>query len=498
MTVYSAHRPRVTRVAPTVASWRSLRQTRAAVELGRVVLVALCVLAVYTGGQGADGHDLLVVAALSATWVLALRLGRGTSPEPLGPAVATTMGTLVGFVGVSALSLWLGAVELSPGRSLGMAFAVLLFLGVWESVVHRTTAARRRVLVVGAPETAETVAHETSRDHAPVDVVGLVRDRAGGVCECEVPVLGELDALSDLMEELHPDVVVVSDGAACDSALDRLLDVPRDGFRVVGLTSFFEHALGRVPLVNLQPSWFLSLLHVRQRGYTRWTKRAFDIVSATVALVLAVPVMAVIVAALAPTGCILYRQTRLGERGRRFTVVKFRTMSMSAEEGGRAVWCSGDGDPRVTRLGRVLRRAHLDELPQLLNVLRGDMSMVGPRPERPEFVDLLESEVPFWHRRLLVKPGVTGWAQLKGGYASDCEAMAAKLSYDLWYLRNRTVLVDTAICAATALQMVTGLAGRLHHVETVDGVGADVFGTRTEGVGEAVALRTSSSCGGKT
>jgi hypothetical protein len=93
---------------------------------------------------------------------------------------------------------------------------------------------------------------------------------------------------------------------------------------------------------------------------------------------------------------------------------------------------------------------------------------------------------------------VTGWAQLKGGYASDCEAMAAKLSYDLWYLRNRTVLVDTAICAATALQMVTGLAGRLHHVETVDGVGADVFGTRTEGVGEAVALRTSSSCGGKT
>jgi exopolysaccharide biosynthesis polyprenyl glycosylphosphotransferase len=457
MTVYSAHRPRVTQVAPAVASWRSLRQTRAAVELGRVVLVALCVLALYSAGRGAEGSDLLVVALLGTTWLLALRLGRSVSPEPLGPAVATTMGTLVGFVGVSALSLWLGAVELSPARSLGMAVAVLLFLGVWESVVHRTTATRRRVLVVGTPEAAETVAHETSVDHAPVDVVGVVPDRAAAVDDCGVPVVGGLDALSELMEELHPDVVVVSDGAECESALERLLDVPRDGFRVVGMTSFFEHALGRVPLVNLQPSWFLSVLHVRRRGYTRWSKRAFDFVAASVALVLALPVMAVIAAALAPTGCIFYRQTRLGERGRRFTILKFRTMSTSAEENGRAVWCSGEADPRVTRLGRILRRAHLDELPQLVNVLRGDMSMVGPRPERPEFVELLEERVPFWHRRLLVKPGVTGWAQLKGGYASDCEAMAAKLSYDLWYLRNSTLLVDVSICAATAFQMLGSL-----------------------------------------
>jgi lipopolysaccharide/colanic/teichoic acid biosynthesis glycosyltransferase len=271
-------------------------------------------------------------------------------------------------------------------------------------------------------------------------------------------VLGGLDALSELVEELHPDVVVVSDGAECESALERLLDVPRDGFRVVGMTSFFEHALGRVPLVNLRPSWFLSVLHVRRRGYTRWSKRAFDFVAAIVALVLALPVMAVIVAALAPTGCIFYRQTRLGERGRRFTILKFRTMSTSAEENG-AVWWSGEADPRVTRLGRILRRAHLDELPQLVNVLRGDMSMVGPRPERPEFVELLEERVPFWHRRLLVKPGVTGWAQLKGGYASDCEAMAAKLSYDLWYLRNSNLLVDVSICAATAFQMVGSLVG---------------------------------------
>jgi lipopolysaccharide/colanic/teichoic acid biosynthesis glycosyltransferase len=159
---------------------------------------------------------------------------------------------------------------------------------------------------------------------------------------------------------------------------------------------------------------------------------------------------------LAPSGTVLYRQTRLGERGRLFTIVKFRTMRDEAEADGHARW-STSHDPRVTSLGRILRKAHLDELPQLLNVLRGDMSMVGPRPERPEFVELLEREVPFWHRRLLVKPGVTGWAQLKGGYASDCEAMAEKLSYDLWYLRNRNVIVDLAICAATGISMIRAL-----------------------------------------
>ena len=451
------------RRTPAVLPMRSLRQTRAVARLGRVTLVALSVLAAYGADRGLGPAGLAAVMLLTGTWLAALQLGRMSAPEPLGPLVATAVGGLAGLVLVPATAVWLPIVDLSSARAFVMTVAVLASVGVWDSVVHRTTAGRRRVLVVGSPRAADAVADETARGSAHVDVLGLVPERAEPQAECHVPVVGELDALADVVAELAPDVVVVADGMDCDAAVDHLLDVPDDRFRIIGYTSFFEHALGRVPVSTLRASWFMSLLHLRQRCYARWAKRAFDVAAASAALVLAAPIMAVVALLLRPSGPVLYRQTRLGERGRRFMIVKFRTMRVDAEALGGAVWWSGESDPRVTRLGRVLRRAHLDELPQLVNVLRGDMSMVGPRPERPEFVELLEREVPFWNRRLLVKPGVTGWAQLKGGYASDCEAMAEKLSYDLWYLRNRTVLVDVAICLATALQMVAVLIPGLRH-----------------------------------
>jgi lipopolysaccharide/colanic/teichoic acid biosynthesis glycosyltransferase len=198
----------------------------------------------------------------------------------------------------------------------------------------------------------------------------------------------------------------------------------------------------------------MSILHVWQRPYTRFAKRAFDVVSASVVLVLAAPLMAAIAVVLRLTpGPVLYRQIRVGEGGRTFTMHKFRTMRVDAEESGRPAFAQVR-DPRVTTFGRVLRRTHADELPQLLDVLRGDMSVVGPRPERPEFVPMLEAAVPFFTRRLLVKPGITGWAQLRHDYASDCEGAAAKLSYDLWYLRHRTLAVDLAICVKTFVSLV--------------------------------------------
>jgi len=439
-----------------LASESALRQARLVAPFGRALLVVLSVLEMYGAGRGLDEQALVVVALLAVTWLLALRFGRAVSPAPLGPAVATAMGGLAGFVLLSMETLWLPPVELSPARALAMTATVVLLVGIWDCVLHHTAAARRRVLVVGTTVAADLVARETAHEAAPLDVVGLVPECAETQPrEVDVPVLGDLEGLAEVIEAMHPDVVVVSDGVESESAVDLLLDVPTAGFRVVGFTSFFEHALGRVPVSSLRASWFVSILHLRQHTYSRWSKRAFDLAVALVGLVLSAPVIAVVALLLAPSGAVLYRQTRVGERGRRFTIVKFRTMAVDAEADG-AVW-SRDADPRVTRIGRILRRSHLDELPQLLNVLRGDMSIVGPRPERPEFVELLEEQVPFWHRRLLVKPGVTGWAQLKGGYASDCEAMADKLSYDLWYLRNRTVLVDIAICAATAIQMLCAL-----------------------------------------
>ena len=154
-------------------------------------------------------------------------------------------------------------------------------------------------------------------------------------------------------------------------------------------------------------------------------------------------------------GPLLYRQTRLGERGQPFTILKFRTMVPDAERDGPRF--ASEDDPRLIPGAALIRRTHLDELPQLWNVLRGEMSIVGPRPERPEVASSLEAAVPFWNRRLLVKPGVTGWAQVRCGYVADCGEMADKLAYDLWYLRNQSVLVDLAICIRTVGQQLGAL-----------------------------------------
>ena len=202
------------------------------------------------------------------------------------------------------------------------------------------------------------------------------------------------------------------------------------------------------------PASFRALVeaHVRHRAL------------ASFALLVLAPVLVVAALLVATTrGPIVFRQTRIGERGRLFTIYKFRTMRADAEQAGGAVWASA-GDPRATRIGSMLRRTHLDELPQLLNVLRGDMSIVGPRPERPEFVELLEAVVPSWRRRLLVKPGITGWAQVRSGYAADPESTAVKLSYDLWYLRHRNLVIDLAVCAKTFF-IVLGLRQREPRVE---------------------------------
>ena len=185
-------------------------------------------------------------------------------------------------------------------------------------------------------------------------------------------------------------------------------------------------------------------------------------------MVVLAPVLIVVALLVATTrGPIVFRQTRIGERGRLFTIYKFRTMRVDAERVGGAVWASA-GDPRATRIGWVLRRTHLDELPQLLNVLRGDMSIVGPRPERPEFIELLEAVVPCWGKRLLVKPGITGWAQVRSGYAADCDSTAVKLSYDLWYLRHRNLVIDLAVCAKTFF-VVLGLGPHQPRIEPANG-----------------------------
>jgi exopolysaccharide biosynthesis polyprenyl glycosylphosphotransferase len=390
---------------------------------------------------------LPAVAAASAVtglWLLALRAAFSTY-FTLGPAVGSALGTLSGLVAVSVLDAWAPGVDFSASLLAETAVAVFLLSTTWEHVVRRVV--KRRVLVIGTGGSASAVMDELEgNDARQFIVVGVISEPTEAHSQHGNVAFAEL---SRILDDHLPDIVVLADDGVAAWALEPLLDLAPMGFRVVGVSHFVEHALGRVPLRHLSPTWFMSIVHLRQKPYTRLTKRTFDLLVGLLALLLIAPLLPLIAGLVLTTrGPIIYRQTRLGEGGRRYTMYKFRTMRVDAEESGLPVFAQ-DHDPRATRIGHVLRRTHLDEVPQLCNVLKGEMSIVGPRPERPEFVEMLEQTVPFWTRRLLIKPGITGWAQLQSGYADDAESTADKLSYDLWYLRNRNVVVDLAICAKT-------------------------------------------------
>jgi exopolysaccharide biosynthesis polyprenyl glycosylphosphotransferase len=417
---------------------------------GRVLLIWLPVFALFAQGLSPLGA-VVAATVVSAVWTMGLRAAL-SAYFTLGPAVASAVGTVTGLVAISALDLWIPDLDLDASGLAEAAVAVFLLSAAWEHVVR--SIAKRRVLVVGTGGCASEVLGELNNGHrTPFTMLGLVGERPEAASE-GVPRLGTFEELSQIVEEQRPDIVILTDDRISSWAVDPLLDLAPAGFRVVGVSHFIEHALGRVPLRHLTPTWFMSMLHLRQKPYTRVAKRIFDLAVASVGLLLALPLMPVIALLVRLTpGPVIYRQTRVGECGRHFTILKFRTMREDAEDDGAPCYAQV-GDARVTGVGRLLRQTHLDELPQLWNVILGQMSIVGPRPERPQFVDLLEQTVPFWTRRLLVKPGITGWAQLRCGYAYDASSAAEKLSYDLWYLRNRNVIVDLAICFQTISSLV--------------------------------------------
>jgi exopolysaccharide biosynthesis polyprenyl glycosylphosphotransferase len=417
---------------------------------GRWLLVWLpCqTLTTYRFGPTAMAFGASVLLAI--VWLVCLRSAFAAVHFTLGVPVRCAVGTATGLVGVSAVALWVPGLGMSTATLLALAASVFALISLWEAIVQRLVG-RRRLLVVGPSEKADAVAEAVAFDgHSRFTVLGAVNEGPDHPYR-----LGSVARLTNIVELTRPDLIVLGDGSASSAAIDRLLTTSSRDFKVVGLAHFFDYAFGRVPIDELTPTWFMSILHVWQRPYTRLAKRTFDVVCASFALVLLAPLMVVIATLVRLTrGPVLYRQTRVGEGGRPFTICKFRTMRPDAEAPGEAAYAA-ENDPRVTPVGRVLRMLHLDELPQLWVVLRGDMSIVGPRPERPEFIPMLEDAVPFFTRRLLVKPGITGWAQLRREYTSDAEGAADKLSYDLWYVRHRNVVVDLAICAKTFFSLLT-------------------------------------------
>lgn len=270
--------------------------------------------------------------------------------------------------------------------------------------------------------------------------------------------LGGLDAVGEIAERENIGLLVLPQGGDRLAVFDKIASsTDRGRTRLVSLSAFNEYVFQRVPIEELNSAWLQHIMHPHFRPAPAIVIRALDILGAGFIALITLPLWAIAALAIRIEDGkpIFYRQVRTGAMGKPFTMVKFRSMRVDAEAGG-AQWSSGADDDRVTKVGKIIRRFHVDELPQLLNVLRGDMSLVGPRPERPEFVSRLEEDIPFYGRRHLIKPGVTGWAQIRAGYGLTDEGQTVKLSQDLFYLKHQSVLLYVYVLLATCGTVTRG------------------------------------------
>jgi sugar transferase (PEP-CTERM system associated) len=375
-----------------------------------------------------------------------LRMGRREMVARLMIAlcVGATVTAAAGFALPSLRFGRMAFLQIFGGAGIGLTALRLI-----SDHLRSTERLSKRVLVLGLSRVARQIVDLRTSGSQPFSVLGFLDDApdahdrlpAGSV------LLGKSRDLLNLIDELRPDLVLVAlpDMRGALPTTD-LLECRLRGIPVEDWATFYEKQTGKILVTGLRPSWLIFSDGFVKTSLTTTFKRTVDITLSIAGLAIALPVMALtaILIKFDSPGPILFRQQRVGQNGRLFTLNKFRSMRQNAEGKSGAVWAT-TGDPRVTRVGRFLRKSRLDELPQLFNVLVGHMSFVGPRPERPEFVRLLQREIPFYLGRLAVKPGITGWAQVRHQYAASVEDTLEKLQYDLYYIKNLSPILDLLI-----------------------------------------------------
>jgi sugar transferase (PEP-CTERM system associated) len=355
-------------------------------------------------------------------------------------------------------SLW---PDLMPGRGIvliGITLAVPL-IALCRSAVAAGVI-EQKVLILGTGELARAVAGAlSSRQDLRVSIVGFL---AGGEnTNSEIPaahkLLGRVEDLAGVTRAAEVDRIIVAlEERRRVLPVRELVRLRMEGVRVEDAQTAMAELSGRVSLNAIQPSWFVFSDGFRRSDLLILMKDSLDLVCAVVGFVLTLPIMAVVALAikLDSKGPVIYRQRRVGVGGRCFEVYKFRSMRTDAEREG-ARWATRN-DPRVTRVGAFIRKYRLDELPQFINVIRGDMSFVGPRPERPEFVEELREAIPYYDERHTVRPGITGWAQVQYEYGASVEGAFRKLEYDLYYLKHMSTLFDLRIILHTVKTVFSG------------------------------------------
>ena len=373
-----------------------------------------------------------------------------------GVAVAAIVG-LMGYSVVFTVSQEQnGLPRVGVGAFLVIASALTLGWRAAYIRLYTSSGLMRRMLVVGAGKAGHTLIDiYCGLNPPPFIVVGLIDDdpRKRGKAYRGFPVIGSSDKLLDIVEYYRvSDVVIAINGEIKGATFQSILDVQERGIEVTRMPILYEEMTGRVPVHHLESDWVIRSFvdQVNVSGLYELFKRLMDILGGLVGLVIFVIVFPIVgLAILIDSGWpIFYSQPRLGKGGTVFKIFKFRTMRQDAEAEGE-VKLTEENDPRITRVGRFLRGVRLDEFPQFLSVLRGEMSLVGPRAERPELVAEYQKQIPFYRARLLVRPGLTGWAQINYGYFASVYEMAVKLEYDLYYIKHRTLAMDFSIVLRT-------------------------------------------------
>jgi exopolysaccharide biosynthesis polyprenyl glycosylphosphotransferase len=400
------------------------------------------------------------------TWAIVYALILGVSAYGFGlpdlprrdSAILRSFGAMgTAALGLSFFQLFVGDALLPRfvvfGAAILLVFWYLLVIGISRRASDHQEGRERVLLVVGPDERGALCADLSRGSERPAHVVGAMDIVTAANVE-----RGAEPLVDEIVSE-NVSVLVLSREAQADAAIvEQAAAMHAGGVRVRTLASFYEDWLGKLPISELeQMSLMFDISALHARGYER-AKRAFDIALALPGSILCLLLTPIVALAnrVGNRGSLLYRQTRIGRDGRPFTILKFRTMV--AADGADTEWTAED-DPRITPFGRLLRKTHLDELPQMWNIVRGDLSFVGPRPEQPHYVEELISKIPFYNLRHLVRPGLTGWAQVKYGYAGDERDALEKLQYDFYYLRHQSLPFDARIVGRT-IRSVVGTEGR--------------------------------------
>ncbi len=425
------------------------------------------------GGIPRAGLGMVLPRAFTfAVAMLAIMVAMGLYQREYQPRVWHYGRIAVSFVvGLAAMSLIFYAVpKLFVGRvAFGIAYIIAFASIVAVRSVYLSLGEignnKRRILVLGTGTRAAKIdaLERSGNGQQGFRVVGYLPLGGGHHFVNKDKVLAEEGSLCAIAKKHEIDEIVVGvrDRRGGGLPIDDVLMCKLNGIDVIDLPSFFERETGHVYLQSLNPSWMIFSDGFPRGPFTDSIKRTFDILVSGVLLAISLPVMLLtaVLIKLDSRGPVLYRQERVGQGGVPFNVLKFRSMRADAEKDGKPRWAM-ENDDRITRVGRVIRKLRIDELPQIFNVLKGDMSFVGPRPERPYFVEQLSRQIPFFMCRHNVKPGITGWAQIRCSYGASVEDAIEKLQYDLYYVKNHSLFLDIVVILQTVQVIVFGKGSR--------------------------------------